>query len=98
MRVEDVPLAPGQTWKALKAGDTEPMEVVVEIPARQVKNGAGTTDRSLTKIVGEVMNQGLPWLPGAPKAGRGGPSVSTPVTHWVGAKWENGKAYFPGCG
>ncbi len=96
MRVEDVPLAPWANLEALKAGDPEPMEVVVEIPAGKSKRGWNYKPEALQKIVGEVMNQGLPGFLGHQKPEDVDSQFPTPVTHWVGAKWENGKAYFRG--
>src|SRR5690606_41430083 len=55
MRVEDVPLAPWVDLQALKAGDPEPMEIVVEIPAGKSKRGWNYRPEALQKIVGEVM-------------------------------------------
>lgn len=96
MRVEDVPLAPWADLQALKAGDPEPMEVVVEIPAGKSKRGWNYRPEALQKIVGEVMSQGLPGFLGHQKPEDVDSQFPTPVTHWVGAKWENGKAYFRG--
>lgn len=96
MRVEDVPLAPWANLEALKAGDPEPMEVVVEIPAGKSKRGWNYRPEALQKIVGEVMSQGLPGFLGHQKPEDVDSQFPTPVTHWVGAKWENGKAYFRG--
>lgn len=96
MRVEDVPLAPWADLEALKAGDTEPMEVVVEIPAGKSKRGWNYRPEALQKIVGEVMNQGLPGFLGHQKPEDVEHQFPTPVTHWVGALWKDGKAYFRG--
>jgi len=96
MRVEDVPLAPWADLEALKAGDTEPMEVVVEIPAGKSKRGWNYRPEALQKIVGEVMNQGLPGFLGHQKPEDVDSQFPTPVTHWVGALWKDGKAYFRG--
>jgi hypothetical protein len=96
MRVEDVPLAPWADLEALKAGDTEPMEVVVEIPAGKSKRGWNYRPEALQKIVGEVMNQGLPGFLGHQKPEEVDHQFPTPVTHWVGALWKDGKAYFRG--
>lgn len=96
MRVEDVPLAPWADLQALKAGDPEPMEIVVEIPAGKSKRGWNYRPEALQKIVGEVMSQGLPGFLGHQKPDDVDNQFPTPVTHWVGAKWENGKAYFRG--
>ncbi len=96
MRVEDVPLAPWADLQALKAGDSEPMEVVVEIPAGKSKRGWNYRPEALQKIVGEVMNQGLPGFLGHQKPEDVDHQFPTPVTHWVGALWRDGKAYFRG--
>lgn len=96
MRVEDVPLAPWVDRQALKAGDPEPMEVVVEIPAGKSKRGWNYTPEALKAIVGEVMSQGLPGFLGHQKPENIDYEFPTPVTHWVGALWKDGKAYFRG--
>jgi len=96
MRVEDVPLAPWADLQALKAGDPEPMEVVVEIPAGKSKRGWNYKPEALQKIVGEVMNQGLPGFLGHQKPEDVDHAFPVPATHWVGALWKDGKAYFRG--
>ncbi len=96
MAVNDVPLASWADLEALKAGDSNPMEVVVEIPAGKSKRGWNYTPEALQKIVGEVMNQGLPGFLGHQKPEDVDSQFPIPVTHWVGAKYENGKAYFRG--
>lgn len=96
MRVEDVPLSPWVDLQALKADDPEPMEVVVEIPAGKSKRGWNYRPEALQKIVGEVMNQGLPGFLGHQKPEEVDYQFPTPVTHWVGALWKDGKAYFRG--
>lgn len=96
MKVEDVPLAPWADLQALKAGDPEPMEVVVEIPAGKSKRGWNYRPEALQKIVGEVMSQGLPGFLGHQKPEDVNHQFPTPVTHWVGALWKDGKAYFRG--
>lgn len=96
MQVEDVPLASWADLQALKAGDAEPMEVVVEIPAGKSKRGWNYKPEALQKIVGEVMNQGLPGFLGHQKPEDVDSQFPMPVTHWVGALWKDGKAYFRG--
>ena len=96
MQVEDVPLAPWADLQTLKSGDPDPMEVIVEIPAGKSKRGWNYRPEALQKIVGEVMNQGLPGFLGHQKPEDVDSQFPTPVTHWVGAKWENGRAYFRG--
>lgn len=96
MRVEDVPLAPWADLQALKAGDPEPMEIVVEIPAGKSKRGWSYRPEALQAIVGEVMSQGLPGFLGHQKPEDVDSQFPTPVTHWVGAMRKDGKAYFRG--
>ncbi len=96
MKVEDVPLAPWVDLQALKTGDPEPMEIVVEIPAGKSKRGWNYRPEALQKIVGEVMSQGLPGFLGHQKPEEVDYQFPTPVTHWVGALWKDGKAYFRG--
>ena len=96
MRVEDVPLAPWADLNTLKAGDPEPMEVVVEIPAGKSRRGWNYTPEALKAIVGEVMSQGLPGFLGHQKPENIDYEFPLPVTHWTGALWKDGKAYFRG--
>jgi len=94
--VQDVPVAPWADLTALKMGDPDPMEVVVEVPAGRSKRGWNYTPAALQRIVGEVMGQGLPGFLGHQKPEDVDHEFPKPVTHWVGAKFENGKAYFRG--
>lgn len=96
MKVEDVPLAPWVNLEKLKAGDDDPLEVVVEVPAGRSKRGWNYRPEALQRIVREVMSTGLPGFLGHQKAENVDTEFPTPVTHWIGAKWENGKAYFRG--
>jgi hypothetical protein len=96
MQVEDVPLAPWADLQTLKSGDPDPMEVIVEIPAGKSKRGWNYRPEALQKIVGEVMNQGLPGFLGHQKPEDVDSQFPMPVTHWVGAMWKDGKAYFRG--
>lgn len=98
IKVEDIPLAPWANLDTLKAGDTEPLEIVVEIPAGKSKRGWNYRPEALQAIVGEVMSQGLPGFLGHQKPEDVDHQFPTPVTHWVGAKWDpfTNKAYFRG--
>mgnify|MGYP001229408867 CR=1 FL=1 len=96
MRVEDVPLGSWVNIDKLKAGDDDPLEVIVEVPAGKSKRGWNYRPEALQRIVGEVMSTGLPGFLGHQKAENVDTEFPTPVTHWIGAKWENGKAYFRG--
>lgn len=96
MKVEDVPVAPWANIEKLKEGDPEPMEVVVEIPAGKSTRGWNYTPQALQSIVEMVMKQGLPGFLGHQKPEDASYQFPTPVTHWVGALWKDGKAYFRG--
>lgn len=96
MKPEDIPVAAEIDITALKAGDDDPMEVVVEVPAGKSKRGWDYKPKSLQDIVGEVMSQGLPGFLGHQKPENVSTEFPDPVTHWVGAVWKNGKAYFRG--
>lgn len=96
MRVEDVPLASRVDLAAIKAGDDDPLEVVVEVPAGKSRRGWNYLPQTLQKIVGEVMANTATGFLGHQKPEDVDHQFLPPVTHWVGAKWENGKAYFRG--
>lgn len=96
MRVDDVPLAPWANLQTIQAGDEDPLQVVIEVPTGKSKRGWNYTPQALQRIVGEVMSQGLPGFKGHQKAENVDTEFPDPVTHWVGAKFENGKAYFRG--
>jgi hypothetical protein len=98
MQPGDVPLNPEVDLAALKSGDADPMEVVVEVPAGKSKRGWNYKPEALQAIVGEVMSQGLPGFLGHQKPENVDTEFPMPVTHWVGAKWDDTsrKAYFRG--
>jgi len=96
MRVDDVPLAYGVDLAALKAGDDDPLEVVVEVPAGKSRRGWNYLPQTLQKVVGEVATNTATGFLGHQKPEDVDHQFLPPVTHWVGAKWENGKAYFRG--
>lgn len=98
MQPGDIPLNPEVDLAALKSGDPDPMEIVVEVPAGLSKRKWNYKPAALQAIVGEVMNQGLPGFLGHQKPEDVDSQFPAPVTHWVGAKWdeETNKAYFRG--
>lgn len=96
IRVQDVPVAPWVDLEALKAGDPDPLEVVVAIPAGWSKRRWYYEPQALQRIVGEVMSQGLPGYLGHQKPEDVDYEFPEPVTHWVGAIWRNGTAYVRG--
>lgn len=96
MKPEDIPLAPGVDVEAIKAGDDDPLEVVVSVPASKSKRGWYYTGESLQDIVNFVNDETLSGFLGHQKAEDVDTQFPTPVTHWVGALWKDGKAYFRG--
>ncbi len=96
IRVEDVPVNTAINLSALKEGDESPLEVVVEIPAGKSKRGWNYKPSAIQRIVDVVMKEGLPGFLGHQKPDDVDHEFPTPVTHWVGAKFQDGKAYFRG--
>ena len=89
MAVSEIPLNPGIDVAALKAGDPEPLETVVAVPATKSKRGWRYTSESLKNIVDATMAQGLPGFLGHQKPENVESEFPTPVTHWVGAKFDD---------
>jgi len=96
MAVESIPAAASVDVAALKAGDDDPMEVVVEVPAGKSTRGWDYKPEALRDIVNHVNLHTLNGFLGHQKPEDVASQFLPPVTHWVGAKYENGKAYFRG--
>jgi len=96
MSVSEIPVSPAVDMEALKEGDEDPLEVVVEIPAGRSKRGWDYLPRALQDIVDVVNAEGLPGYSGHQAPGNVDWEFRTPVTHWVGAIWRDGSAYFRG--
>ncbi|WP_248928187.1 hypothetical protein [Paenibacillus hamazuiensis] len=96
MRPADIPAAPGIDVEAIKAGDADPMEVVVEVPAGKSARGWNYLPQSLNAIVNHVNRHTLSGFLGHQKPDEVDTAFETPVTHWIGARMENGRAYFRG--
>ncbi|MGE7225601.1 transcriptional regulator [Paenibacillus sp. PDC88] len=96
MRPAEIPAAPGIDVAAIKAGDNDPMEVVVEVPAGKSTRGWNYTAESLNAIVKHVNQQTLSGFLGHQKPDEVETAFERPVTHWIGARMENGRAYFRG--
>lgn len=96
MKPEDIALAPGVDLEAIKNGDEDPFEVVVSIPAGKSKRGWDYTPQAMQKIVDFVSGETAPGYLGHQKQEDVNTQFVTPVTHWVGAMWKDGKAYFRG--
>lgn len=96
MQVSDIPTAPGVDIEALKAGDEDPLEVIVEVPASKSKRGWNYTANSLRDIVNAVNTNTLNGFLGHQKAEDVSNQFLPPVTHWVGAKLIGESAFFRG--
>lgn len=96
MKLADIPVAPGVDVEALKKGDDDPLEVVVEIPASKSKRGWNYTANSLKNIVDAVNTKTLNGFLGHQKPEDVSNQFLPPVTHWVGAKMVGEIAYFRG--
>lgn len=88
MAAQEVPLNPAIDVDALKAGDGDPLEVVVAVPATKSKRGWNYKPAALKDIVQTVMTQGLPGFLGHQKPENVDHEFPTPVTHWCGAKYD----------
>lgn len=96
MKPEDIPLAPGVDVEALKEGDDQPLEVVVEIPAGESTRGWDYRPESLKAIVDYVSRHTLSGFLGHQKPEDIATQFLDPATHWVGAKMVGETAYFRG--
>ncbi|MFF2887010.1 transcriptional regulator [Paenibacillus sp. NPDC057967] len=96
MKPQDIPLAPGVDLDAIKAGDDDPLEVVVEVPAGKSTRGWNYLPESLKAIVDHVNQYTLSGFKGHQKEEDVANVFEDPVTHWVGAKMDGNRAYFRG--
>lgn len=96
IKPEDIPLSPGVDLTTLKAGDEDPLEVVVEVPAGRSKRGWNYKPPALQAIVRHVNEKTLSGFLGHQKPEEIESEFKPPVTHWIGAAWKDGKAYFRG--
>lgn len=96
MAVKDIPVSSAVDIEALKNGDDDPLEVVVEIPVSQSKRGWYYTHESLRDIVDAVNERSLHGFLGHQKAEDVPSEFPNPVTHWVGATMTESAAYFRG--
>jgi len=92
----DIPVAPGVNISALKSGDPDPLEVVVEIIPGESTRGWIYQPEALKSIVMYVQEKTLNGFLGHQKPEDVPNEFKPPVTHWIGAIWKNEKAYFRG--
>jgi len=96
IKPSDIPLAQGVDLDAMKAIDSDPLEVVVEIPATKSKRGWNYTAKSLKDIVDYTNENTLNGFLGHQKAENISTEFVPPATHWIGAEMKDNKAYFRG--
>lgn len=96
MSVKDIEVSHAVDIEALKEGDDDPLEVVVEVPVSQSTRGWHYTHEALRDIVDAVNERSLHGFLGHQKVEDVPNEFPTPVTHWIGAKMEEGAAYFRG--
>lgn len=96
MSVEDIPAAPGVDVDFLKQGDSNPLEVVVEVPVGKSKRGWNYTHKALKDIVDAVNTRTLAGFKGHQKPEDVSNQFIDPATHWIGAKMTETAAYFRG--
>jgi len=96
MTVDDIPLAAGVDLEELKKGDSDPLQVVVEVPAGKSKRGWNYKPKSLKDIVDAVLDRTLSGFLGHQRPEDVSTEFLPPVTHWIGAKMIGDTAYFRG--
>lgn len=96
MSVADIPPAPGVDIDAIKQGDNDPLEVVVEVPVGKSKRGWNYTHKALKDIVDAVNTRTLAGFKGHQKPEDVSNQFIDPATHWIGAKMTETAAYFRG--
>lgn len=96
MKPQDIPPAPDVNIEAIKAGDDDPLEVVVEVPAGKSTRGWDYTPESLRAIVDHVNRDTLSGFLGHQKPEEVANKFDAPVTHWIGARMDGSRAYFRG--
>ncbi|ABR33813.1 hypothetical protein [Clostridium beijerinckii] len=92
----DIPLAQGVDLDSMKSMDSDPLEIVVEIPATKSKRGWNYTPKSLKDIVDYTNENTLNGFLGHQKAENISTEFVPPATHWIGAEMKDNKAYFRG--
>ena len=98
MDVSTIPVAAGVDVDAIKKGDDDPYEVVVAIPASRSKRGWRYQPEAIMNVVTEVQNATLNGYLGHQKPEDVDSEFKTPVTHWIGATYDETKkiGYFRG--
>ena len=97
-KVEDIPLSPSIDYEKLTAGDDNPYEVVVSMKAGKSKQGWNYRPEVVQSIVEQVNKETTAGFKGHQKSKNVDHEFPTPVTHWIGADYDesNQTAYFRG--
>ena len=96
MRPTDIPLAPGVDILSLKANDSDPMEVVVEIPSGVSARGWDYGKVVIRHTAEQIMQKPVAGYLGHQRSENLEYEFPTPVTHWVGAVYRDGSAFVRG--
>lgn len=96
MAVNNIPLAFGVDLPRLLKEDPDPCQIAVEIPEGKSTRGWYYTSKALQDIVDWVEKNTLAGFLGHQQVNNIDHEFLPPVVHWIGAKFENGKAYFRG--
>jgi hypothetical protein len=99
MAPRDIPLSTAFTEaerQHLLKGDDDPMEVVIEIAPGKSSRGWNYTPQALQKMVTHVQAHTLAGIKGHQRDEDVASQFVDPATHWIGAVWQNDKAYFRG--
>ncbi len=94
----DIPTAPGVDIDAIKDGDPNSLEIVVEVPSSKSKRGWDYKPQAIKDIIDHVNVHTLSGFLGHQKQENLETEFPTPVAHWVGASWDDNKkaGYFRG--
>ncbi|MBT9132002.1 MAG: hypothetical protein DDT33_00510 [Firmicutes bacterium] len=96
MRPSDIPLASGVSVLALKAGDPDPLEVVVEIPFGTSQRGWVYGKVVIHHLANQMAAKMFAGYLGHQKQENVESEFPQPVTHWVGAMYRDGSAFVRG--
>lgn len=99
MSPDEIPLSTAfseANRQALMKGDDDPMEVVIEVAPGKSSRGWHYTDKALQKMVAHVNEHTLAGIKGHQRDEDVSNQFVDPATHWIGATWKDGKAYFRG--
>lgn len=96
MQTADIPIAQGVDVKQLKQGDTDPLEVVVEINSGFSTRKWNYLPATVQKIAEQINSKTPNGFLGHQKAENLDSEFPDVATHWIGALYKDGKAYVRG--